>query len=110
MRRAHVVTPQARDAARLLGLQIAQARRERRWTAADLARRANISPVTLRKVEHGDPSVALGTALEVASLVGVRLFGADGPELADLVARREDRLALLPQRVRVPARAPNDDF
>lgn len=110
MGRARAHTPQARDAARALGLQVAQARRERRWTAAELAERAHISPVTLRKVERGDPTVALGTALEVATLVGVRLFGADPSELAELVARGRDRLALLPDRVRVPEREPHDDF
>lgn len=59
---ARAVTPQARDAARLLGRQVAAARRRRRWTAARLAEQANISPVTLRKVERGDPGVALGTS------------------------------------------------
>ncbi len=103
-------TRQARDAARVLGLQVAQARRERRWTAGGLAERANISPVTLRKVERGDPTVALGTALEVAALVGVQLFGADPSELGGIAARERDRLALLPERVRVAQREPDDDF
>lgn len=107
---ARALTPEAREAARVLGLQIAQARRERRWTAEELAARVNISPVTLRKVERGDPTVALGTALEVATLVGVRLFGAEPSELADLAAREQDRLALLPDRVRVPQHPPDDDF
>lgn len=107
---ARALTPEAREAARVLGLQIAQARRERRWTAEELAARVNISPVTLRKVERGDPTVALGTALEVATLVGVRLFGAEPSELSDLAAREQDRLALLPDRVRVPQHPPDDDF
>jgi transcriptional regulator with XRE-family HTH domain len=94
----------------VLGLQIAQARRERRWTAEELAARANISPVTLRKVERGDPTVALGTALEVATLVGIPLFGVDPSELARVATREQDRLALLPERVRVPQRPPDDDF
>jgi transcriptional regulator with XRE-family HTH domain len=108
--RAQAYTPQARDAARVLGLQIAQARRERRWTAEELAARANISPVTLRKVERGDPTVALGTALEVATLVGIPLFGVDPSELARVATREQDRLALLPERVRVPQHPPDDDF
>lgn len=106
--RAH--TPQAREAARVLGLQVAQARRERGWTAAQLAARANISPVTLRKVERGDPTVALGTALEAATLVGIRLFDADPSELGRIAAHERDRLALLPDRVRLPQREPDDDF
>jgi transcriptional regulator with XRE-family HTH domain len=110
MSRTKMYTPQARDAARILGLQIAQARRERRRTAEEVAARANISPVTLRKVERGDPSVALGTALEVATLVGVRLFGLEPGELRRAARREEDRLALLPERVRVPDHDPDDDF
>jgi transcriptional regulator with XRE-family HTH domain len=93
------VSPQARDAARLLGAQVAGARRRRRWTAARLAEQAGISEPTLRKVERGDPSVSLGTALEVAVLVGVPLFAVDAERLAELSDRVEDRVALLPARV-----------
>lgn len=110
MARKKVHTPQARDAARVLGLQVAQARREQRITAEELAARANISPVTLRKVERGDPSVALGTALEVATLAGVRLFGLEPDELRRTVRHEQDRLALLPERVRIPEQDPDDDF
>lgn len=96
---AETLTPQARNAARVLGAQVSAARRRRRWTAQRLAEQANISPVTLRKVERGDPSVALGTALEVAALVGVPLFGVDAARLAEYADHLEDRLALLPDRV-----------
>ena len=86
----------------VLGAQVAAARRRRRETAVALAARAGISPVTLRKVEHGDPTVALGTALDVAVLVGVPLFGADGPgRVAELRRLAEGELALLPARVEV---------
>ena len=94
------VTPMARDAARLLGAQVAAARRRRGETARALADRAGISPVTLRKVERGDPSVALGTALDIAALVGLPLFGAhEAGRMAELADRAQDRLALLPARV-----------
>jgi transcriptional regulator with XRE-family HTH domain len=99
-----MLTPQARDAARVLGLQIAAARRRRRWTTARLAEQAHISLPTLRKVERGDPTVALGTVLDVAVLVGVPLFAADAARLSQLSDHLEDRLALLPGRV-----APIDD-
>lgn len=93
------LTPQARDAARALGAQITSARRRRRWTTARLAEQAHITQVTLRKVERGDPSVAFGTVLDVAALVGVPLFGMDADRLTDLAGRLEDRVALLPRRV-----------
>lgn len=110
MRRSHTYSRQTLDVARVLGLEVARARRERRWTVSELAERAGISPVTLRKVEQGDPTVALGTAFEVATLVGIRLFGADREELSALVDRGRERLALLPARVREPGGDVHDDF
>jgi transcriptional regulator with XRE-family HTH domain len=106
------VMPMAREAAVVLGAQVAAARRRRGETAASLADRAGISPVTLRKVERGDPSVALGTALDVACLVGVSLFGADTPaRMGELAENATARLALLPARVTpVTDEGLDDDF
>lgn len=99
-----------RDAARLLGAQILQGRHERRWSAEELANRVGISRRTLSKIEHGDPSVGLGVALEAARLVGVPLFHEDRDELKAELARHRDRLSLLPQRVRAPSGPVDDDF
>jgi transcriptional regulator with XRE-family HTH domain len=89
-----------RQTAELLGSQVKEARIERRWTVRELAERASISTSTLLKVEQGDPSVTLGVALDVAALVGVPLFYEDRARLGAELARRRDRLSLLPQRVR----------
>jgi transcriptional regulator with XRE-family HTH domain len=104
-------TPQARDAARALGAQVAAARRRRRWSTTRLAEQAGVSAPTLRKVERGDPSVALGTALDVAVLVGVPLFSSSPSELAVLAGSLVDRAALLGERV-VPIsdQGLDDDF
>ena len=96
---AKSITPQARDAARALGAQVVAARRRRRWSSERLAEQAGISAPTLRKVERGDPSVALGTALDVAVLVGVPLFSPNPAELAVLADSLVDRAALLGERV-----------
>lgn len=105
------LSPQAREAARLLGAQVTAARRRRRWTTTRLALQANISEPTLRKVERGNPTVSLGTALEVAVLVGVPLFNVDAAQLSDLTGRLEDRIALLPARVTpVTDEGLDDDF
>lgn len=93
---ARMPTPKARDAARILGAQIAAARRRRRWTAARLAKQVNVSLPTLRKIERGDPTVAVGTMLDAAVAVGVPLFSSEIDRLADHL---EDRVALLPDRV-----------
>lgn len=74
------------------------------------AERAGISRVTLRNVERGAPTVALGIYLELAVLVGLNLFGTDRAGLEDLADRSRDRLALLPERVRQSSRPVRDDF
>lgn len=96
-------SPATSDAGKLLGLQVAEGRRARQWTAADLAERVGVSTKTLYKIERGDPSVALGTAFEAAVLVGVPLFGLDRDEIVRESKVAELRLALLPKRIRTQA-------
>jgi len=96
------------EAAELLGTQIRIGRLERRWTAQELAKRVGISVVTLRKIERGDPSVGLGIAFEAATLTGVPLFHEERPRLWTELRRAEDRLAVLPSRVRQPTQLDND--
>jgi transcriptional regulator with XRE-family HTH domain len=108
-KRQHAYSPTVYEAAELLGAEIAQARIARRWTVRELAERAGVSPATLQKVERGNPSVALGTAFDVATLVGVPLFYADGSRLADEAARVR-RPTLLPRTVRHPRGELDNDF
>jgi transcriptional regulator with XRE-family HTH domain len=110
LRRTHPYSPQTIDAVRVLGLEIANARRARRWTEAALAERAGIAAVTLRNVERGVPTVGIGTVFELATILGIELFGADRQDLRRLVERGRDRLALLPSRVREPTGPVSDDF
>jgi hypothetical protein len=65
---------------------------------------------TLRNIERGEPTTAIGVAFEVATLVGVPLFDAEADDLPVLRRRAEDRLALLPRTVRLPERPARDDF
>jgi transcriptional regulator with XRE-family HTH domain len=110
LRRAHTYSPQTLDAARVLGLRIAEGRRLRRWTQAELSERAGISKATLRSAERGEPTVAVGVMFELATLVGVELFGARATDLPGLVAREADRLALLPAHVYPEQARADDDF
>ena len=110
MRRAHPYSPQTIDAVRVLGLEVARSRRARRWTETELAGRAGISAVTLRNIERGVPTVGIGTVFEVATILGINLFGADREEMSALVERGRYRLALLPSRVREPTGPVHDDF
>lgn len=110
MKRTRTYSPTVNSVAQLLGAQVRQARIERKWTVRDLADRAQISPGTLLKVEHGVPSVALGTAVDVAVLVGVPLFFEDRRRLATEATREQERARFLAQRVRPPASEPDYDF
>ena len=104
-------SPMTRDAVTVLGQIVAAERRAQRRTAADLAERAGISRDTLYRVERGDPSVAVGTVLELLVLLGVPLFGEDAEGLAREVAAGRRLLTLLPERVRHGAQPePDDDF
>jgi transcriptional regulator with XRE-family HTH domain len=105
----NVYSPTASEAARLLGERVQLGRRERRWTLRELAERVGVSVPTMRKIERGDPSVGLGIAFEAATLTGVPLFHPDPSRLSLEAARVEDRLAVLPRRVRKPAEV-DDDF
>lgn len=109
-KKTRAFAPQTRDAAQVLGLQIAQARRAARWTAEELAERVGVSVRTISNLEHGSPTVTMGIAFEAATMLGISLFGADGPELARLAARGRDSLALLPSRVRRSREPVHDDF
>jgi len=103
------LSPRSREAANLLGSSVRAGRRQRGWTVAELAERVGVSEATMLKVERGDPGVRLGTAFEAASLVGVPLFSEDASRRALERERLDDRLAVLPQRVREPRRV-DDDF
>jgi transcriptional regulator with XRE-family HTH domain len=108
---ARTHSPVTRDAVTILGQIVASERRAQQRTAADLAERAGISRDTLYRVERGDPSVAVGTVLELLVLLGVPLFGEDAEALAREAAVGRRLLTLLPARIRRPAEAePDDDF
>lgn len=94
-----------RRALRQLGLDLQRARRRRRLTAEMVAQRAQITRPTLRRVERGDASVAVGTYASVLWVLGL------GERIGELAAPETDALGLsladeqLPQRVSGAPRA-----
>ena len=101
---------QTRDAAELLGKLIRLGRKERKMTEEDLSGRAGISRRTLQKIERGDPKCEIGLVFEVANIVGVKLFNDEENSTRNTFGRHiDDKLALLPKRVRRPITV-NDDF
>jgi transcriptional regulator with XRE-family HTH domain len=105
----HAYSKTVTYAAALLGSEIREARLQRRWSVRELAERAGVSTGTLQKVEHGDPTVSLGTAFDAAVLVGVPLFYSDREPLAD-EALRARRRPVLPSAVRKRARDLDNAF
>jgi len=85
-----------------LGPDIRSARLRRRISTATMAERAFITRPTLRKVERGDPGVALGIFATVLFVLGLT------PRLADLADTKSDEVGLqleeerLPKRIRQP--------
>jgi len=102
--------PVAEHAAVLLGAQIRDARRKKRWSAAELGERAGVSRVTVGLAEAGSPNVSIGNVLNLATLAGLDLFGIEDPhEIARARKRGEEHLALLPKRVHKLRNTDTDD-
>jgi transcriptional regulator with XRE-family HTH domain len=100
----------ALEASVLMGEQIKLGRKQRHWTEQNFADRAGISRATLQKIENGEMSCAVGLVFEVAALVGVKLFEPDSIPLSKHIEYTQDKIALLPQRIKAKRRAIRDDF
>ena len=83
------------------------ARRERRWTARQLAERVGVSEVTMRKVERGD--VACGSASPSRRGRPRHLWKRIVYRALE-ASRVGDRLALLPKSVHEKRREVDDDY
>jgi transcriptional regulator with XRE-family HTH domain len=85
-----------------LGERLQLARLRRRYSAATVAARAGVTRMTLYKVEKGDPSVSMGTYVNVLRVLGL---AGDLDVLArdDVLGRKLQDLEL-PVRKIAPAR------
>nr|WP_319393292.1 helix-turn-helix transcriptional regulator [uncultured Desulfobacter sp.] len=100
----------SKDAATLLGAFIREARKERNLTAQELADRAGISRGLLQRIEKGNLKCEIGAVFEVATIVGIKLFEADGNALTKQLLHTKEKLALMPKSVRKKSKKVNDDF
>ena len=99
----------AENALAVLGQQIRQRRADRGMTQAELAATAGISRATLNSIERGSAAASIGTVFNLATIVGVPLFGVEDPsELIAMRRRGEERIALLPSRVDRPKKGGDD--
>lgn len=98
------------DAVTLLGSMIRKARIDRGITVAELAERAGTSRGLVQRLERGDPGCAIGTAFEIATILGIPLFDSDAQALKRHLGLMQQTLAVLPQSVRPSGKAVKDDF
>ena len=83
-----------------LGADLALARRRRRLTQASLAERIQTSVATLRRMEHGDERIAIGTMAQAFLVLG------ELDKINNLLDTATDSIGLtlmnqqLPQRIR----------
>lgn len=96
-----ILPPVVRRALSKLGQDVATARRKRHLTIAMMAERMGVAPNTYRRVERGDPAVALGVYAMALFVLGF------GGTLGDLIDAKRDEVGLqldeerLPKRVRL---------
>ena len=100
----------AREAAKLLGLMIRNARIERGMTVADVAERAGVSRGLVQRIEKGGMGCSIGAVFEVAAITGLQLFEAEPNTLTRHLSMTQDKLTLLPKSVRTGAAKVKDDF
>lgn len=103
-------TPVAQEALVLLGQQIRLGRHRKKWSTQGLAERLGISENTMRSIEQGSASVAVGTVFNAAVKVGVPLFTEDHTQLSQLRRQSDQALQLLPTRVRDQEDKPDDSL
>ena len=98
------MSPETVEALTDLGRAIRDARLARRLRHQDLASRAGISVATLKRLERGDPTLAIGRVLEVLTALSPAL-------LADLVGTvRADPAGDALRRKAMGERSKRDDF
>ncbi len=94
----NVLPARARQGLRILGANLAAARKRRRFTIAMLAQRVGVAKATYTRVEKGDPGVSMGT-------YAMTLFVLGFPEaLAQLADARKDDTGLLLEFEQLPKR------
>ena len=96
-----ILPPALRRSLAKFGRDLGLARRKRRLTTAMMAERTGVAKTTYRRVERGDPTVAMGVYAMAMFVIGI------GEVWSDLADSRKDEQGLLldeqrlPQRVRV---------
>ena len=104
------ISSHTRRSLKILAAMIAAARKERRMSQEELARRLGVSRMTVRAIENGSPTVALGTVFEAAVIVGIPLLAEDKRALDHLATSVAAIAQVLPKVGRGKNRKVDDDF
>lgn len=99
-KRTVTIYPSSAKELKALGRRLRDARLRRRFSMETVCARADISRPTLYKVENGDPSVAMGSYLQVLRVLG--LVGDLGLLAKEDALGRRLQDEALPQRKRAP--------
>lgn len=110
MIKQRVYSKYAQDAAFLIGQQIKLARKNKKWSSANLAERAGITRETLQRIENGDMRTSIGLVFEVAAIIGVSLFTEDKQLFSNNLELIQSKIELLPQRIRMQKKVVDDNF
>ena len=110
MTKSRTYSKYAQEAVLLLGKQIKLARKQRKWSEQNLADRAGISRATLQKIENGEMTCAIGLVFETAALTGINLFEQDKVPLHITMGNVNNKIALLPRRIKTGTMVVDDDF
>jgi len=100
----------SRRTLKTLAAMIAAARKERNMSQEDLAQRLGVSRLTVRAIENGNASVAIGTVFEAAVTVGIPLLAESSRELERIAKSVAAITRVLPERARRKLKPVNDDF
>jgi transcriptional regulator with XRE-family HTH domain len=98
------------SAIQLLGHLIREQRIKKKINTTELALRSGISRSLLHRIESGDPSCSIGAFFEVATVVGVPLFDLDEKSIAKAICHQQEKLTLLPSKIRPSHTHFNDNF
>ncbi len=99
-----------REAMLLLSQLIRISRKEKKFTVQQVADRAGVSRGLLQRIEKGDLKCEIGVVLEIAAIIGVKLFDSDKTPLKQQIGLTNYRLALLPKAIRKKEKEVDDNF
>ncbi|MBW2593033.1 MAG: helix-turn-helix transcriptional regulator [Deltaproteobacteria bacterium] len=106
--------PSVRESLKEVGDLIACARKEKRWTQEELARRIGVNRMTVVRIEKGAPEVATGWYLTAAWLLGLPILtwqtmgeGRSDSVVGDLLTKLKKNL---PKTVRRQKKIIDNDF